>query len=257
MTAKGPIVRRRRVYCAKCDARYTLGFNRQNRPVGAGCPKCKCATWAIRPRAEVEALVEQWKRLAYKEYLSRLKIVPSDASGVKDSALEEAALLGLYAAARQWDTRYRSPKTGKGVQFNTYATWSIRSWMVRCIEDELKAGVMHRPERRVAGHVVSVRYHVRLSDCPEDMQHLAMVDERAADPFDVSLAVEHGEILRKALARLYPSQRQVLELRFYGGKSVKEIAGMMGRTDARVRQIQERGLVRLHREVRALGLTVR
>jgi RNA polymerase sigma-70 factor (ECF subfamily) len=60
---------------------------------------------------------------------------------------------------------------------------------------------------------------------------------------------EHGE-LHRALARLPLPQRQVVTLRFLLDLDVKEVAALLERTPAGVRQIQHRALTALARSVR-------
>ncbi len=59
------------------------------------------------------------------------------------------------------------------------------------------------------------------------------------------LDLEREEQLRRALARLAPDQRRVLELRLVEGRSVAEAAIALGRTPEAVRALQYRALIRL------------
>ncbi len=59
---------------------------------------------------------------------------------------------------------------------------------------------------------------------------------------DVVIDLVEAERLRDAVRRLPPAQRQCLELRFLGERSVRETAVAMGRQDAAVRSLQLRAL---------------
>jgi RNA polymerase sigma-70 factor, ECF subfamily len=64
--------------------------------------------------------------------------------------------------------------------------------------------------------------------------------QRGAD--DIVIDLVEAERLRDALRTLPPAQRQCLELRFLGERSVRETAEAMGRQDAAVRSLQLRAL---------------
>ncbi len=64
--------------------------------------------------------------------------------------------------------------------------------------------------------------------------------QRGAD--DIVIDLVEAERLRDALQTLPPAQRQCLELRFLGERSVRETAVAMGRQDAAVRSLQLRAL---------------
>ena len=69
---------------------------------------------------------------------------------------------------------------------------------------------------------------------------------RADDPSrgadDIVIDLVEAERLRDAVRQLPPAQRQCLELRFLGERSVRETAVAMGRQDAAVRSLQLRAL---------------
>jgi len=51
--------------------------------------------------------------------------------------------------------------------------------------------------------------------------------------------------VREAMGRLTDDQRQVIGLRFLGGLSSKEVAGIMKKSDGAVREMQRAAIVRL------------
>jgi RNA polymerase sigma-70 factor (ECF subfamily) len=59
---------------------------------------------------------------------------------------------------------------------------------------------------------------------------------------DIVIDLVEAERLRDAVRQLPPAQRQCLELRFLGERSVRETALAMGRQDAAVRSLQLRAL---------------
>ena len=59
---------------------------------------------------------------------------------------------------------------------------------------------------------------------------------------DIVIDLVEAERLRDAVRKLPPAQRQCLELRFLGERSVRETAVAMGRQDAAVRSLQLRAL---------------
>jgi RNA polymerase sigma-70 factor, ECF subfamily len=67
-----------------------------------------------------------------------------------------------------------------------------------------------------------------------------MPQQRGAD--DMVIDLVEAERLRHAVRQLPPAQRQCLELRFLGERSVRETAELMGRQDAAVRSLQLRAL---------------
>ena len=67
-----------------------------------------------------------------------------------------------------------------------------------------------------------------------------MIPQRGAD--DIVIDLVEAERLRDAVRHLPPAQRQCLELRFLGERSVRETAVAMGRQDAAVRSLQLRAL---------------
>ncbi len=71
-------------------------------------------------------------------------------------------------------------------------------------------------------------------------QHSPRRAEDSAE--DIVIDLVEAERLRDALRELPPAQRQCLELRFLGERSVRETAQAMGRHDAAVRSLQLRAL---------------
>jgi RNA polymerase sigma-70 factor (ECF subfamily) len=88
---------------------------------------------------------------------------------------------------------------------------------------------------RIAAHALVDRHR-------EDARRL---DE---DPPDVAPAdpdFERQVTLFQLVDRLPSDQRRVIELRFGEGRSIQEVAGLLGKTDGAVKQLQRRALERL------------
>ena len=73
------------------------------------------------------------------------------------------------------------------------------------------------------------------------------------DPAHRAVHNESSRLLRQALERLTPEQRDVILLRFVARMTGPEIARSMGKTAGAVKAIQHRGLASLRRELEALG----
>lgn len=63
-----------------------------------------------------------------------------------------------------------------------------------------------------------------------------------ADTAEINITIES---VKEAMGRLTADQRQVLQLRFFGGLSSKEVAGVMKKTDGSVREMQRSALEKL------------
>ncbi len=69
------------------------------------------------------------------------------------------------------------------------------------------------------------------------------------------VALVEGDLVRAAFARLSPLFRQVLFLRVVERRPAAEVADLLGRNPADIRQIQHRALVRLRSELVGRGWT--
>jgi RNA polymerase sigma-70 factor, ECF subfamily len=65
------------------------------------------------------------------------------------------------------------------------------------------------------------------------------------DPAEIAEINITMESVRKAMERLTIDQREVLRLRFFGGLSSREVAGVMKKTDGSVREMQRSALEKL------------
>lgn len=65
------------------------------------------------------------------------------------------------------------------------------------------------------------------------------------DPAEIAEINITMESVRKAMDKLTIDQREVLRLRFFGGLSSREVAGIMNKTDGSVREMQRSALGKL------------
>jgi RNA polymerase sigma-70 factor, ECF subfamily len=98
--------------------------------------------------------------------------------------------------------------------------------------------------RRSMDELRKVRPSVALEDAPE------VVDERRdSSPEAVAEASADAEVVRGALAELPEPQREVVTLRYLQDLSYSEIAKQVGRSNDAVRQLHQRGMARLRRQL--------
>ena len=87
---------------------------------------------------------------------------------------------------------------------------------------------------RIASNLVYDQWKRTAREVIEQPPH----QESGMDPEQI----ENNSRLFRMLSHLPPDQRRVIELRFAEGKSVREIAQDMGRTEGAIKQLQFRGL---------------
>ena len=174
--------------------------------------------------------------------------LPSQLDCIDD--LESAAFMGLIKASRHWDESYIHPKTGRGVAFNTYAFTAIDAWITRTIEQALANGVTSKPIRK-KGKLVATIPHASISAkngerwIADDGGASDMLDCRNKDPVTSAANSERAAAMRDMLKRLFPRQRQVIELRFLCGLTLDEIAAKMNLSSERIRQVETQAIKRL------------
>lgn len=120
----------------------------------------------------------------------------------------------------------------RGNRFSTYATRAIRNNLFHFVTDR--------------------RRHRQRFPLADDESQLNAADDRAIESNAEHSAAELKRSLRSVLGRLDPLQRRVLAERFGlenggEGRTLKDIAGEMGVSRERVRQIEGRALRRLRK----------
>ena len=147
--------------------------------------------------------------------------------GIDFLDLIQAGNLGLIGAAGRFDVR-------KGCRLTTYAKREIRARVQRARHAEMK----HWARRAVA------------SDDPDDGDMLKMIpDTRAGMPEDAVFGEIDREQVRRLLDDIGRRAAAVLRQRFgfdgEQGRTREQIAGSLGVTPERVRQIEQRALRRM------------
>lgn len=95
---------------------------------------------------------------------------------------------------------------------------------------------------RIASNAIADRWRRATRERPD-----ALVDEPADDAPNAEEVELRAQLFR--LVRGLPSeQRRVIEMRFAGEKSIREIAVALGRTEGAVKQLQFRGIQALRAE---------
>jgi RNA polymerase sigma-70 factor, ECF subfamily len=75
----------------------------------------------------------------------------------------------------------------------------------------------------------------RRTDAKSDTEIASTIADPADDPEVVLQKKNRGKLLRKSLARLSPEHGEVIDLVYYHGKSVKEVADIVGVAEATVK----------------------
>ncbi|MBN1486411.1 MAG: sigma-70 family RNA polymerase sigma factor [Anaerolineae bacterium] len=86
-----------------------------------------------------------------------------------------------------------------------------------------------RGEGRVLSWLLGIVHHKSLNSMrgrslPVDVEHLEVLPDGDPGPDERVTSQEDAELLRQGIARLSPSHRAILELIFYQGLSLKEVA---------------------------------
>ena len=161
-----------------------------------------------RDRDAVAQLFDRYYDAVYRYAYARLGSI----SDAEDAAAE------TFTAMLQALPRFR----WHGVPFE--------AWLFRIAMSKVVDVARHRTRVRPAGDVVAV-------DVPDP----------SGDPARVLADREVRRELVAAIERLPADQRDVVMLRFFAGRSIRETAALLGRSEGAVKQLQFRGLSGLRR----------
>jgi RNA polymerase sigma-70 factor (ECF subfamily) len=97
---------------------------------------------------------------------------------------------------------------------------------------------------RIARNLVIDRYRraARIDRVVDDDEHEPQGDDDPAGKAEQRVLMRD---VNDALQRLTPDQREVVSLRFFGGLSSREVAGVLNKKDGAVREMQRAALERL------------
>ncbi len=130
-------------------------------------------------------------------------------------------------------------------------TGEIFTRMVISLADYRPMGVPFRAWLyRIAHNLVVDHYRKESGHVWVPLDHAENLSEEGNSP---ALIVERqltAERVQRALAKLDPSQREVVVLRFLAGLSLREVALTLNKTVAAVKSLQHRGLVALRLALR-------
>ena len=132
---------------------------------------------------------------------------------------------------------------------------SIYRWLLRIVHDETLAedllsdvfldvwrkAAAFEGRSSVSTWLLAIARHKALSArrCRSDAELDARIATTIADPADDPEAAlqkkKRSELLRNSLAELSPEHGEVIDLVYYHGKSVKEVAGIVGVAEATVK----------------------
>jgi RNA polymerase nonessential primary-like sigma factor len=163
--------------------------------------------------------------------------------------LVEEGNLGLMHALEKFDPE-------RGFRFSTYATWWIRQNIERAIMNQSRT-------IRLPVHVIKELTLASL-DAPLDLDPLLSIgesisDEQGANPEAGLHSQEIESLVQQWLEQLNPRQRTVIERRFGLNNqevcTLEDLAGQLGLTRERVRQVQLEALGQLRRILRQRGLS--
>lgn len=161
-----------------------------------------------RDRDAVARLFDRYYDPVYRYAYARL----GDVTDAEDAAAETFAAMLRSLPRFRW----------RGVPFE--------AWLFRIARSKVVDAARHRSRVRTSERGVDVD---------------AAVEE--ADPARVLAARELRRSLVAEVDRLPPSQRDVVMLRFFLGRSLRETAEHLGRSDGAIKQLQLRALANLRR----------
>lgn len=164
-----------------------------------------------RDGAAIARLFDRYYAAVYRYAYARLGSVPD----AEDAAAETFATLIRTLPRFQW----------RGVPFE--------AWLFRIARSKVVDVARDRSRVRRGGEAVD-----------------AAAADPDTDPVRIHAAREAREALVAAVDRLSPDQRDVVMLRFFLGRSIREVADHLGRSNGAIKQLQLRALANLRREMR-------
>lgn len=213
---------------------------------------------------------------------SNLRLVVKIASEFRNSGLSQSDLIaegniGLMRAAKLFEHN-------RDAKFSTYAAPWIRQYMRRAVgkqahvirlpeqtlkrmqkideaEMHLKGQLDREPsifevaeaanlDEKTLKKVKSAKIQIISLNAEvkegEDSSYADIIaDPEAVSPDNAICTAETRELLYKSMQKLDVRERDILEMRFYQGKTLEDISRQFGKTRERIRQLQNEGLLKL------------
>lgn len=127
-----------------------------------------------------------------------------------------------------------------------------------CEALELSALQVNRVRLAMSGVIMSIHDEVTedtergdyLSNMNEgDISEAELLNEFTSNPILVSLKTEEGLLIKKYMGTLSEIEQKVIQLRFFDGKNLEDIAPIIDRTFQCVKQIQDRACAKIREKV--------
>lgn len=198
--------------------------------------------------AEQQALVADNTGLVWDVFRKAFPGLSADCLGEPDDVFQ-AGVIGLSLAAKRYDPE-------RGIRFCTVACWWIRAEITKALDyaglvripQHLRMGEWAEPETvRLLRSVVSLNKPLKGSR--QDGDDTWTLGDTLAAPAAPERP-EGLEVVLEAMRRLPPIDREVLEKTTLGGQTLRGLAGQMGLSKERVRQLKERARRRLDQLIR-------
>lgn len=158
--------------------------------------------------------------------------------GVPLEDLIQEGRIAVVKASKGFDPR-------QGFKFLTYAAFHIRQRMQRFAEDYSKVVRVPNGKFKSAG-ISCVAIDAPVGEDGENTLGDLILRTEETTTGEVDAAMR-SERLRKAVKRLPKQMRKVLEARFWGGESLRQIAERFGLSGERIRQIEVMALRKLRK----------
>ncbi len=213
---------------------------------------------------------------------SNLRLVVKIAHEYRDKGLSlldliEEGNLGLMRAALLY-------KPDTGAKFSTYSAWWIKQYMRRAIQNQSRTvripiqtlqrlkkiyetenhlkGILDRlptaaeiaeaakmdesiVKKTVNNNVFTISMHSAIKEGEDDSLSDLIPDTNIKSPDAAIGDADTYKLLSESFKTLIRREQEVLQMRFYQGKTLEEISYTLGCTRERVRQIQNDGLMKL------------
>lgn len=230
----------------------------------------------VLPRPELHALLVEYRSLADEHgaesaqalkirnriMTSNMRLVSMVAKrftiprGMSHSDLVQQGVPGLVLAVERFDA-------SRGCAFSTYATWWIRHCIRRALDDtanpvRIPVHALDAKPGTPAGDNAAAARRMCSLDAPSSQGDDARpwaeyLEAEGDDALESALHAEATERVRAALEALPPKLRQVVELRFWQDKTLKDVGESRGMSREWTRVLEAEALNLLRVQLREHG----